>query len=145
VEEVPSLESLAALEVAAAEQDGKTRHRKAPGQSGQATQTPGRTTRQPLRVLAGRRRKHRCLLPSEEARGTEQELRPLLRTPEATKVTVGRRAGRRPGLRPLVDADRIELRWLRALGRHGASKDEQDTAQPFEIDLEVEADFVAAS
>ncbi|MGD0873468.1 MAG: dihydroneopterin aldolase [Acidimicrobiales bacterium] len=42
-------------------------------------------------------------------------------------------------------ADRIELRGLRALGRHGASKDEQDTAQPFEIDLEVEADFVAAA
>ena len=42
-------------------------------------------------------------------------------------------------------ADRIELRGLRALVRHGASKDEQDTAQPFEIDLEVEADFVAAA
>jgi dihydroneopterin aldolase len=41
--------------------------------------------------------------------------------------------------------DRIELRGLRLLGRHGALAGEQDTAQPFEIDLEVEADFSAAA
>ncbi|MGO9965569.1 MAG: dihydroneopterin aldolase [Acidimicrobiales bacterium] len=42
-------------------------------------------------------------------------------------------------------ADRIELRGLRLLGRHGALAGEQDTAQPFEIDLEVEADFTTAA
>lgn len=41
--------------------------------------------------------------------------------------------------------DRIELRGLRLLGRHGALAGEQDTAQPFEIDLEVEADLTAAA
>ena len=41
--------------------------------------------------------------------------------------------------------DRIELRGLRLLGRHGALAGEQDTAQPFEIDLEVEADFTVAA
>jgi dihydroneopterin aldolase len=41
--------------------------------------------------------------------------------------------------------DRIELRGLRVLGRHGALAGEQDTAQPFEIDLEVEADFGEAA
>jgi dihydroneopterin aldolase len=40
--------------------------------------------------------------------------------------------------------DRIELRGLRLLGRHGALAGEQDTAQPFEIDLEIEADFTAS-
>jgi dihydroneopterin aldolase len=41
--------------------------------------------------------------------------------------------------------DRIELRGLRLLGRHGALAREQDTAQPFEVDLEVEADLNAAA
>ena len=41
--------------------------------------------------------------------------------------------------------DRIELRGLRLLGRHGALEGEQDAAQPFEIDLEVEADFAEAA
>ena len=41
--------------------------------------------------------------------------------------------------------DRIELRGLRVLGRHGALAGEQDTAQPFEIDLEGEADFGEAA
>ena len=41
--------------------------------------------------------------------------------------------------------DRIELRGLRVLGRHGALEGEQDAAQPFEIDLEVEADFRGAA
>ncbi|MGD1011480.1 MAG: dihydroneopterin aldolase [Acidimicrobiales bacterium] len=37
--------------------------------------------------------------------------------------------------------DRIELLGLRVLGRHGALEGEQDTAQPFEVDLEVEAEL----
>ncbi|MGA3353192.1 MAG: dihydroneopterin aldolase [Acidimicrobiales bacterium] len=41
--------------------------------------------------------------------------------------------------------DRIELRGLRVLGRHGALDGEQDTAQPFEVDLEVEADLAEAA
>jgi dihydroneopterin aldolase len=35
--------------------------------------------------------------------------------------------------------DRIELRALRLLGRHGALPGERDRAQPFEVDLDVEA------
>lgn len=42
-------------------------------------------------------------------------------------------------------SDRIELRGLRVLGRHGALEGEQDTAQPFELDLEVEADLAEAA
>ena len=38
-------------------------------------------------------------------------------------------------------ADRIELRGLRAVGTHGALPEEQSRAQPFEIDLDVEADL----
>jgi dihydroneopterin aldolase len=41
--------------------------------------------------------------------------------------------------------DRIELRGLRVLGRHGALEGEQDTAQPFEVDLEVEAELGEAA
>jgi dihydroneopterin aldolase len=41
--------------------------------------------------------------------------------------------------------DRIELRGLRVLGRHGALEGEQDAAQPFEIDLEIEADVAEAA
>jgi len=41
--------------------------------------------------------------------------------------------------------DRIELRGLRVLGRHGVLAGEQDAAQPFEIDLEVEADLAEAA
>ena len=40
--------------------------------------------------------------------------------------------------------DRIELRGLRVLGVHGALPEEQDRAQPFEIDLDVEADLSVA-
>jgi 7,8-dihydroneopterin aldolase/epimerase/oxygenase len=36
---------------------------------------------------------------------------------------------------------RIELRGLRVLGHHGALEGEQETAQPFEVDLEVEAEL----
>jgi dihydroneopterin aldolase len=42
-------------------------------------------------------------------------------------------------------SDRIELRGLRVLGRHGAREGEQDAAQPFEIDLEVEAELGEAA
>ena len=42
-------------------------------------------------------------------------------------------------------SDRIELRGLRVLGRHGALEGEQDTAQPFEVDLEVEAELGEAA
>jgi len=41
-------------------------------------------------------------------------------------------------------ADRIELRGLRVLGVHGALPDEQVRAQPFEIDLDVDADLSVA-
>jgi dihydroneopterin aldolase len=37
--------------------------------------------------------------------------------------------------------DRIELRGLRLLGHHGALDGEQDRAQPFELDLDVETDM----
>lgn len=38
-------------------------------------------------------------------------------------------------------ADRIELRGLRALGFIGALPEEQERRQPFEVDLDVEADL----
>jgi dihydroneopterin aldolase len=37
--------------------------------------------------------------------------------------------------------DRIELRGIRAWGRHGANDGEQDVAQPFDIDLALELDL----
>ena len=40
-------------------------------------------------------------------------------------------------------SDRIELRGLRAVGTHGALPEEQWRAQPFEVDLDVEADLRA--
>jgi 7,8-dihydroneopterin aldolase/epimerase/oxygenase len=40
--------------------------------------------------------------------------------------------------------DRLELRGLRVLGVHGALPEEQVRAQPFEVDLDVEADLTAA-
>lgn len=40
--------------------------------------------------------------------------------------------------------DRIELRGLRLLGHHGALEGEQEVAQPFEVDVEVEADLAQA-
>ncbi len=46
--------------------------------------------------------------------------------------------------RPEPDRDRIELRGLRVLGVHGALPEEQDRAQPFEVDLDVEADLSVA-
>ncbi len=41
-------------------------------------------------------------------------------------------------------ADRIEIRGLRALGVCGALPEEQNRPQPFEIDLDVEADLSVA-
>lgn len=43
-----------------------------------------------------------------------------------------------------MEADRIELRGLRVMGVHGVLAEEQERAQPFEIDLEVEADLATA-
>jgi len=37
--------------------------------------------------------------------------------------------------------DRIELRGLRVLGTHGVLPEEQARAQPFEVDLDLEADL----
>jgi dihydroneopterin aldolase len=41
-------------------------------------------------------------------------------------------------------ADRIELRGLRVVGVHGALAEEQTRAQPFEVDVAVEADLSVA-
>ncbi len=43
-----------------------------------------------------------------------------------------------------LSMDRIEVRGLRAYGRHGANLGEQDVAQPFDLDLDVELDLRAA-
>jgi 7,8-dihydroneopterin aldolase/epimerase/oxygenase len=40
--------------------------------------------------------------------------------------------------------DRLELRGLRVLGHHGVTESERATAQPFEVDLDVEAALAAA-
>jgi dihydroneopterin aldolase len=40
--------------------------------------------------------------------------------------------------------DRIELRGIRAWGRHGANPGEQDVAQPLDIELSLAADLRAA-
>ena len=40
--------------------------------------------------------------------------------------------------------ERIELRGIRAWGRHGANPGEQDVPQPLDIDLMLEADLRAA-
>lgn len=40
--------------------------------------------------------------------------------------------------------DRIEVRGIRAWGRHGANPGEQDVAQPFDIDVTLELDLTAA-
>ena len=41
-------------------------------------------------------------------------------------------------------ADRIELRGLRAVGTHGVLPEEHERGQPFEVDLDLEADLTAA-
>lgn len=40
--------------------------------------------------------------------------------------------------------DVIEIRGLRVLGTIGVNREEKERAQPFEVDLDVEADLVAA-
>ena len=40
--------------------------------------------------------------------------------------------------------DRIELRGIRVLGRHGLLEEERKRAQPFEVDLDLELDLRAA-
>ena len=40
--------------------------------------------------------------------------------------------------------DRISLRGLRAIGVHGVLPEERDRAQPFELDLDIDADLSAA-
>jgi dihydroneopterin aldolase len=41
-------------------------------------------------------------------------------------------------------SDRIELRGLRAVGTHGVLAEEQQRAQPFEVDVDLEADLATA-
>jgi len=41
--------------------------------------------------------------------------------------------------------DRIELRGLRVLGRHGVTEHERESDQPFEVDLDVSLDPIAAA
>jgi dihydroneopterin aldolase len=50
------------------------------------------------------------------------------------------------GVADLTDqvADRVSLRGLRVLGTHGALPEEHQRAQPFEVDLDVEADLSVA-
>lgn len=42
-------------------------------------------------------------------------------------------------------ADLLQLRGLRALGVHGALPEEQARAQPFEVDVDIEADLGVAA
>jgi dihydroneopterin aldolase/2-amino-4-hydroxy-6-hydroxymethyldihydropteridine diphosphokinase len=48
---------------------------------------------------------------------------------------------RRPETGPDRRPDRIELRGLRVLGRHGVLDEERARAQPFEVDLDLELDL----
>jgi dihydroneopterin aldolase len=41
-------------------------------------------------------------------------------------------------------SDRIELRGLRVVGTHGVLAEEQARAQPFEVDLDLDADLAGA-
>lgn len=43
-----------------------------------------------------------------------------------------------------MTSDRIELRGLRAVGTHGVLAEEQARAQPFEVDLDLDADLAPA-
>ena len=42
---------------------------------------------------------------------------------------------------PGAAADRIELRGLRVVGTHGVLVEEQERAQPFEVDLDLDVDL----
>jgi dihydroneopterin aldolase len=55
-----------------------------------------------------------------------------------------RSSAARAGSGAPADADRIELRGLRALGICGALPEEQERPQPLEVDLDVVADLRAA-
>jgi dihydroneopterin aldolase len=44
-----------------------------------------------------------------------------------------------------VTGDRIEVRGLRLMGRHGLLPEERDRPQPFELDLDLEVDMELAS
>lgn len=44
----------------------------------------------------------------------------------------------------MTGGDRVELRGLRVLGRHGMRPEEQERDQPFEVDLDVELDLSLA-
>ena len=52
-------------------------------------------------------------------------------------------AGDGPAPAP-APADRIALRGLRLVGTHGVLPEEQERAQPFEVDVEIVADLAAA-
>ncbi len=43
-----------------------------------------------------------------------------------------------------MTSDRIELRGLRAVGTHGVLAEEQARGQPFEVDLDLDADLAPA-
>ncbi|MGD0873467.1 MAG: hypothetical protein ABSA14_00585 [Acidimicrobiales bacterium] len=73
VEEVPSLESLAALEVAAAEQDGKTAPPQGAGAERTSDSDAGADNEAASPGARGPEEEAPLSLPSEEARGTEQE------------------------------------------------------------------------
>src|SRR5215211_6105889 len=45
----------------------------------------------------------------------------------------------------MTGVDRIELRGLRLVGVHGFLPQEQERAQPFEVDIDVEADLGVAA
>lgn len=45
----------------------------------------------------------------------------------------------------MTKPDRIELRGLRLVGVHGFLPHEQERAQPFEVDIDVDADLSAAA
>ncbi len=50
-------------------------------------------------------------------------------------------------MRPMTSgdgSDRIEIRALRVVGTHGLLPEEQSRGQPFEIDLDVDADMTTA-
>jgi len=46
---------------------------------------------------------------------------------------------------PAAPGDRIELRGLRVLGRHGVLPEEQARSQPFEVDLDLTVDLAPAA
>lgn len=49
-----------------------------------------------------------------------------------------------PAVVEVREPDRIEIRGLRVVGTHGVLREERERAQPFEVDLDIEADLRAA-